>query len=234
VFENAAEVGPNPDASFSVDTVLDFDDDGAVSGHFDKDLLFPGLSTGGNNWFSTKANFFLELPVGYYRLGVNSDDGFEVSAGIPAQGELTTQTVLGFYDNGRAADDTVFDFLVQTAGIYRFQLIFFESTGAASCEFYSVDLATGERILINDLTNPKAIKSYRTLAAPSLPPRITSIVRSGQDVTVQWVDGTPPFQLQLSSTLATGSWTNTGAPTPNRTATLPLEPGSKCRGLLGQ
>jgi hypothetical protein len=224
-FENGAEVGPNPDGSFDVETVLDFDDDGAISGHFDKDTLFPGLPTSGNNWFATKANLFLDLPTGYYRLGVNSDDGFEASVGIPVQGEMTSQIVLGLFDNGRAAGDTLFDFLVQTPGIYRFQIIFFESDGAASCEFYSVDLSTGDRILVNDLANPKAIKSFRSLSTATAPPRITSIVRSGSDVIVQWIDGTPPFQVQLSSTLATGSWTNNGPPTPNRTATIPMQPG---------
>ena len=231
--ENVAEIGPNPDGSFNVDTVLDFDDDGAVSGNFMQETPFPGLSIGGNNEFATEAWFYLDLPAGYHRFGVNSDDGFEVSVGTPAQGEFTAQTRLGFFDTGRAADDTVFDFLVTNAGIYRFRLIVFESAGAASCEFFSVNLATGEKILINDLTQPNAIRSYRSLSL-SPPPRITSVTRSGSDLVIQWVDGTPPFQVEFSSTLRTGGWSDLGPPTSNRTATIPMQGGSGFVRVAGQ
>jgi len=48
----------------------------------------------------------------YYRLGVNSDDGFEVTAVAP-QGVSGSSIVLGLFDNGRAAADTLFDFSLQ-------------------------------------------------------------------------------------------------------------------------
>lgn len=223
-YENAAEIGPNPDGSFDVDEVVDFDDDGGQSGHFERETLFPGLLIGGNNEFASEGWFLLELPAGYHRFGVNSDDGFEVSVGTPAQGDFSVQTVLGLYDAGRAADDTVFDFLVTEAGLYRFRLVVFESGGAASCEFYSVNLGTGERILINDTEQAGAIRSYRSLAVAGAP-RITSVVRNGTDLELQWVDGTPPFQVQRSGTLGLGSWNDFGAATSSRSATIPMEGG---------
>jgi hypothetical protein len=222
--ENVALVGPNPDGSFNVDGVLDFDDDEMVSGHFARESPFPGMEFPFNDEFAIEAWFLLDVPAGYHRFGVNSDDGFEVSAGTPGQGDFTTETVLGAFDGGRAADDTVFDFLVETAGVYRFRLVFFEISGAASCEFYSVDPATGARTLINDLAEPTAIRSYRSLAAePSLPPRITSVVRDGSDLVIEWVGGTPPFQVEVSDTMLDDSWTDQGSPTPDRTATVPAE-----------
>jgi hypothetical protein len=230
-YENSAPPGPNPDGSYNIDTVIDFDDDGVHSGNFTNDVTFPGLSTGFNNSFATKASLYLNLPAGYYRSGVNSDDGFEVSVGIPAHGAFSSQTALGLFDNGRGAADTLFDFLVQTSGIYRFQLIYFEGGGSASCEFFSVNLATGEKILINNLANPNAIKSYRVL---TLPPRITSIVRSGPDVVIEWAEGTPPFQVQFKNDLSNPLWNNSGSPTTNRTANVPIQPGAGFIRVVGQ
>jgi hypothetical protein len=233
--ENVALVGPNPDGSFNVDGVLDFDDDEMVSGHFARESPFPGMEFPFNEEFAIEAWFLLDLPAGYHRLGVNSDDGFEVSVGTPAQGDFTADTVLGAFDGGRAADDTVFDFLVETAGVYRFRLVFFEIGGAASCEFYSVDPATGTRTLINDLAEPAAIRSYRSLdseVAP--PPRITSVIRNGSDLVIEWVDGTPPFQVEVSGTMLEDSWTDQGSPTQDRAATVPVEGAAGYVRVAGQ
>ena len=191
-FENGAEAGPNADQSFDVESVLDFDDDGASSGHFAKESPFPGLPNPGNNWFSTEAVFWLELPSGYHRLGVNSDDGFEVRASPATPGGNTPGVVLGQYDNGRAAAESLFDFLVITPGLYRFDLIVFESTGAASCEFYSVDLASGRRILINDIEEPTAIRSFRSAATTPAAPTITRVEARGGELIIEWAEGTPP------------------------------------------
>ncbi|MFN0127309.1 MAG: Ig-like domain-containing protein [Verrucomicrobiales bacterium] len=224
-FENGAETGPNADGSYDVETVLDFDDDGAVSGHFTQESLFPGLLNPGNNWFSTHAGFYLSLPAGYHRFGVNSDDGFEVSTQDTDPGGQAAPLVLGLYDDGRPAADTLFDFLVETAGVYRFDLVMFEGEGAASCEFYSVDLASGRRILINDSEDPAAILSYRTVAMTP-PPVVTRAESVGGDLLVEWIDGLPPFQVQTSPSLATGTWTNLGAPSNTRSARIPIQSGS--------
>jgi hypothetical protein len=112
-------------------------------------------------------------------------------------------------------------------------LIYFESGGAANCEFFSLDPLSGEKTLINDVAVPTAIRSFRDVAT-SQPPRITSIVRNGAEITIEWVDGVPPFQVQRSTTLATGSWTNNGPPTSQRTITIPLQPGAGFVRVVGQ
>jgi hypothetical protein len=227
-YTNDATPGTNADGSFNIDTVINFDDEGLTPGNFTNDVAFPGLDPNGNNWFSTEALLFLDLPVGYYRFGVNSDDGFEVTAVAP-QGVSGSSIVLGLFDNGRAAADTLFDFSLQTSGVYPFRLVYFESTGAANCEFFSVNTVTGEKILINDPTHANAIKSYRVLA-----PRIISIVRSGSNVLIQWAYGTPPFQVQFKNDLGNPVWSNSGAPTSNRTATIPIQPGAAFFRVSGQ
>jgi hypothetical protein len=227
-YTNAAPPGPNPDGSYNIDTVLNFNDNGGVAGNFAGDTTFPGLDFGPYDWFSTEASLNLELQPGYYRLGVNSDDGFEVDA-TPPPGVPGSPIVLGIFDNGRAADNTFFDFLVPTSGVYPFQLIYFESQGSASCEFFSVaDLANGDLILIND-TDPRAIKSYRVLK-----PRLISIVRSGSNAAIEWAYGTPPFQLQLATNLTNQVWNDTGSATSNRTANVPIQPGAGFIRVRGQ
>lgn len=217
-YTNVATLGPNADGSFNVDTVLNFNDNGTTAGNFLDDTEFPGLDAPPYNWFSTEALLYLDLPAGYYRFGVNSDDGFEASA-APPQGVSGSPIVLGLFDNGRGAGDTLFDVLVQTSGIYPFRLIYFESIGSASCEFFSVtNLATGDKVLINDLADANAVKSYRVLK-----PQITRIARSGANAVIDWAYGTPPFQVQFKTNLTDTAWNNIGSPTPNSTANVPIQ-----------
>ena len=105
---NAATLGTNADGSWNVEGVLNFVDSGGV-GNFGDDQPFPGLDVTPNNWFSTEGTLFLDLPAGYYRFGVNSDDGFEVDV-LPLAGISGPPIVLGLYDNGRAPSDTSFEF----------------------------------------------------------------------------------------------------------------------------
>jgi hypothetical protein len=75
----------------------------------------------------------------------------------------TGGTVLGFHSGGPANE--TFDFVVTQGGFYPFRMIWYERGGGAHGEWFSVDLATGERTLINDAKSAKAIKAYRNVAA---------------------------------------------------------------------
>ena len=219
-YTNSAAVGPNPDGSFNVDTVLNFSDELNNPGNFANDVLFPGLPTGPgvvNQSFATESWLFLNLAPAYYRFGVNSDDGFETSV-LPPEGVAGSPIVVGVFDDGRGAADTLFDFLVTTAGLYRFRLIYFEGWGDANCEFFSVtNLDTGDKALINDSV-PNTIESYRVLK-----PQILSIARSGPDAVIDWAYGTPPFQVQFKTNITDTVWNNVGSTTSNRTANVPIQ-----------
>jgi hypothetical protein len=217
-YTNSATLGTNADGSFSIDSVLNFADTSTpVFGNFLDDTAFPGLDSGTpSEWFSSEAIVHLALPAGYHRLGVNSDDGFELSA-LPPEGVAGDPIVLGLWDAGRGAANTFIDVLAPISGIYRLRLVYFEADGYANVELFSVtNLVTGDKVLVNDLTDPNALRSFRILK-----PLITSIVRSGSNVIISWSYGVPPFQLQTKTDL-NGSWSNVGSLTTNRTATVPI------------
>jgi hypothetical protein len=229
-YTNSATLGTNADGSFNYDNALNFSDTSTpVHGNFLDDDLFPGLDSGSpSDWFSTEALLYLDLPAGYYRFGVNSDDGFEASALSP-QGVVGSPIVLGLYDDGRGADDTLFDVLAQKSGVYCFKVIYFENSGYASLEFFSVtNLATGDKVLVNDPADANAIKSYRVLK-----PFITSIVKNGSNVNIQWAYGTPPFQVQVKNDITSPTWNNIGGPTSNRSASIAIAPGAAFFRIIG-
>ena len=84
-------------------------------------------------------------------------------------------------------------------------------------------------MLINDTNFPNAINSYRVLA-----PRITSISQSGTNAVLNWTYGTPPFQVQVKTNLTDAVWKNVLSPTPNSTATIPIQSGSRFFRVFGQ
>jgi hypothetical protein len=247
LFTNEATPGPNADGSYTISTVVNFGNkvlQGIDQGVFTNDMEFPGIpdiASGLSDWFSSEVLLYLDLPAGYYRFGVNSDDGFEIKA-LPPQGVSGSPILLGQWNNSRGAANTLFDFLAPTSGIYHFQLIYAQDLATAELEFFSVtNLATtayspatnivtqGGAILINDTNYPNAVISYFALA-----PDITSIVRSGSNVVINWAYGTPPFQVQFKTNLTNAAWSNFGSPTTNRTATVPIQPGARFFRVFGQ
>lgn len=227
-YTNSATLGPNPDGSFNVDTV-NFLDNGTIPPAFPTFTTFPGLDLPPTYWFSGEGMLYLDLQAGYYRLGVNSDDGFEVNA-LPPEGVPGSPLVAGVFDANRGQADTLFDILVQQSGVYPFQLIYFQSDLAADCFFFSVtNIATGDSVLINDPADGNAIPSYRVLR-----PHLTRIVPSGANVVLNWAYGTPPFQVQMKTNVTDAVWNNVGSTTAVRTATVPALSTSGFYRVYGQ
>lgn len=121
------------------------------------DLLpgIPGIDGSYENYVA-EVHTLLQLDAGYYRMGVNSDDGFKVSVAQGQPGPLGM--VLGEFDGGRGASDTTFDFVVTESGYYPFRLLNWQGGGDASCEWFVVNLATGEKYLVNGPGSP--VKAY--------------------------------------------------------------------------
>ncbi len=140
------------------------------------DAAFPGISHSFN--IAAEVVTYLELSPGRYLMGVNSDDGFAVYTGVHHRDALAVS--LGRFDGGRAASDTVFQFDVAEAGLYPFRLVYYQGASEGSVEWFSIDPATEEKILINDRNNPRAIRAWRQITAPERPYIVSLAPSPGQ------------------------------------------------------
>src|SRR5262249_13907942 len=62
-----------------------------------------------------------------------------------------------------------FTFVAPVAGLYPFRLVHWQNNLGANVAWYSIDSATGNRVLINDPSDPAAIKAFRTSTVPREP-----------------------------------------------------------------
>ncbi|MEW6161572.1 MAG: PA domain-containing protein, partial [Verrucomicrobiota bacterium] len=128
------------------------------------DEMFPGLPgwatlDNGTGNATMEITAYLEFPAaGQYTMGVNSDDGFRVTAGKDVLDRLGI--LLGQFNAGRGASDTLFNFVIEQPGIYPFRLLWENGGGGANLEWFT--LHNGTKILVNDTANANAIKAYRT------------------------------------------------------------------------
>ncbi|HXT41737.1 MAG TPA: hypothetical protein VN887_17145, partial [Candidatus Angelobacter sp.] len=102
---------------------------------------------------------YLRLNAGFYRMGVNSDDGFKLTVAPGAPNVFGM--VLGSFNGGRGSSDSIFDFVVTANGDYPFRLLWWQGNGGANLEWFIQDLTTGSKYLINQ-NDPKAVKAFRT------------------------------------------------------------------------
>ena len=143
-----------------------FPEDQVVPGLFDENLTSFG---NGDSDFAVEMVTWLELAPGLYRFGGRTDDGFKCSSGSSLH-DLSAAGILGFW-NGGPADQPArseFEFVVTAAGFYPFRFMWYERGGSAYGEWYSVDLTTGDRTLINDPEKENSIKAYKTVVSLTL------------------------------------------------------------------
>lgn len=187
---NIADTSGSVDGVFAFTGVINFNQDAPTgTGNFNADngfedqlpLGIPG-TLGGNDNFTQEVLTYLEFPTaGYYTMGVNSDDGFKVT---PAEGRSTTAPVLGIFDGGRGVADTVFSLGVTQAGVYPFRLMWYENTGGAAAEWFTVN-KDGARVLVNSDT-AGAIKAFQARTETPKPTPTLSVARSATGLTITY------------------------------------------------
>jgi len=182
----------------------------ADNGNPDKPI--PGIpgTTGSTDNLSQEILTYLDLPAGVIRMGVNSDDGFNVK---PVTGADAKVPPLGIFNGGRGASDTIFFFVVPQAGVYPMRLIWYEGGGGANAEWFTVN-KQGEKILINS-TAAGAIKAYRgrdesQKLGGDIP--TISVARDGANVKITFTG-----KLQSADAI-TGPWTDVAGATSPRNA----------------
>lgn len=132
--------------------------EGGAGGFFGDNLAVPGLDgAAGYEDFAVEARGWLRLTKGVHRFGVITDDGFKIHSGSSPTD--ISGAPLDFRNGGPA--DQTFDFVVPEAGLYPFRFLWYERGGAAHGEWFSVDVATGQRVLINDLSQPGAVPAFK-------------------------------------------------------------------------
>ncbi|HYG35624.1 MAG TPA: leucine-rich repeat domain-containing protein, partial [Clostridia bacterium] len=186
--------GTDSEGYFDVPGVIDYDiDTNAAWGHFNAPQhppsMPPGIpgTTGSMDNFAQEIVSWLYFPTaGIYTMGVRSDDGFKVSTA--ANPRDPNGLVLAQFEGGWGANDTFFTFAVSAAGYYPFRLIWESGGGGASCEWFMM-LPDGRSVLINDPSEPDAIRAYRSGSAPPFVKAFNPVL-SG--FAVELVDGSDP------------------------------------------
>ena len=169
-----------------VETVNQNQDAPGAAGNFNEsngkeDEPIPGIPGWGGSTDGIAGEYIalLDLAKGSYQLGVNSDDGFQATIGSNF-GDLGSQ-VLGEFNGGRGASDTLFDIVVTEAGLYPFRVLWFEGGGGANVEIFS--MVNGEKTLINDPDVDGSIKAY-TIKGATVDESTTDRVDTGRAVLV--------------------------------------------------
>ena len=182
--------------------LVNLDQAEAAQGNFNDgtgfpDALIPGIPGFNDSTDGIVGEFltYVELKSGFNSMGVNSDDGFKVTSGPSPVDQFGT--LLGTFEGGRGAADTIFNFVVEEDGVYPMRLLWYEGRGGANVEWFSV--VDGEKILVNDTSNANANKAYRettggqpTYASKVVPSPGAGSVDPDVVIEVELVDGATP------------------------------------------
>ena len=189
-------------ATYTETNVINYSSAGA-QGDFPTEAAgsIPGLpgTTGGDTNVAMDVVTYLYLPVGIHTLGVNSSDGFRLTAASNPDLFALQESI---YDGVRAAADTTITFAVTNAGYYPFRLLYFvggleqvnPTTDNPSLEFFSVD-ASGNKTLVNDTNVAGYTAAYQPAATL---PYIRSVTPAPSSTSV-------PHTASVGATLVDGS-----------------------------
>lgn len=172
----------NPDGSYNQQLINWSVESGlaAERGNFQDpqftDQPIPGVAHNFN--VATEVLTYLELAPGRYVMGVNSDDGFVAYSGVHHRDLFADD--LGRFDGARGSADTLFQFEVTQAGLYPFRLVYYQGDGGGNLEWFTMDPLSGEKVLINDRANPKAVRAWRQISVPERPYIANVFPASGQ------------------------------------------------------
>lgn len=192
-----------PGGYFVESNVINYEQGGASSGFFPDDTGIPGIpglanedgsvtSGNGTDNFATEILTVLNLQAGTYAFNVNSDDGFVMTVGNPAEA-FTLPTVVGEFSGGRGNggglnDGTTFYFQVAQAGLYPVRLVWYEGGGGANCEFSArqFDPVTGVIRSGNLINSDGGIVAYQYPITSAGAPYVKSFApaRSGRASTL--------------------------------------------------
>ena len=90
-------------------------------------------------------------------------------------------------------------------------------------ELVTINPVTGATALVGNMGMHIASVTFAPApTAVSVPIRIQSVVRNGNNLTLAWSGGNGPYQVQRRTTLSGGTWANEGTPTIGNSAVVPI------------
>lgn len=189
---------------FEIPTVIDLNSGGEnETGNFTPDQQMPGVPgiNASSDGVSAEIITYVDLPAGFFTMGVNSDDAFRAEGGIIEVAE--TRVLLGEFDGPRDANNTTFFVNVIEAGIYPLRVIWNNGGGQGQVEIFTVK-EDGTKVLLNDTANG-GFQTYRSKIKPPL--EITEITRDAAgNVTLEWNSNPGKiYALDFNSGLS-GEW----------------------------
>lgn len=142
----------------------------------------PGLGSVGNPQDNVvgEARAFIEFPQpGLYLMGVNSDDGFQLTVASSEGGrDVVTGPnvqVIASLNVGRGIDDNnvqdLMPIFVPQAGVWPFRLLWYEGNGGAAVEWYQTDKRNAIG-LINDPLHSNTLRAFRSRSAQPAAPEV--------------------------------------------------------------
>lgn len=168
-FANVADLSAaSADGSFIVPGVVNYSTSrGGFAGNFIPDDQMPGIPGNTTDPSQSVENVameitaYLEFKAGNYRFGVNAADGFAASVRDISGNPL----ILG---QSEESGETQFDFSITKDGFYPFRFVYVHGAGEGSIELFSVDSQSEDKILLNDSTDDRSIKTYYPSSAASV------------------------------------------------------------------
>ncbi len=194
---------------------IQYEQCGGTTPFFGQAKTFPGIpaTDPGGDWdcaagspdhFAVAATIKLQLGAGVYRMGVNSDDQFKVTAG----GATGTNVFLASSVNSLpdTTHDGQFEFVVQNNGIYNLRLLYEEGEGGAFVEWYWVNRTTGTR----ELVRPLELLSSATVNGPYTLDSTAQIDPGAKTITVPKSGNTHFYRLLSGAAYTLGKPTVSG------------------------
>src|SRR5204863_9334935 len=117
-----------------------------------------GYLSGNYDNIATEIFTYLELAAGPHRFHVSTDDRSQWRSGT----SLTDPTASVLYESINNTDDSTFDFVAESSGLYPTRGIWEENGGGASFHLYSVNLGsnTDEGLVNSAASSVKAWYPY--------------------------------------------------------------------------
>jgi GLEYA domain-containing protein len=133
---------------------------------------FPGGDPTTDNLAADVGGVLYFPDVGYYTITVNSDDGFALYFGNPANDVFHSAKVLEF-NGGKGASDISTTLYVPTNGYYPYRLVYYNGGGGASLELIAKEdgpnptVLNPFKILSGNLVNDSTLDSIKSFQATS-------------------------------------------------------------------